>query len=116
MVLKLKYILKKELNELVGIFKKLYFHFVVLFSVLLLGASAFADPRSWWSIREITEISEDGFTAQFSGVKIICYALVTLILVAILNQPSVKKVIKTVVSIGIKKLQSSLKIIKVLLN
>ncbi|MBZ5751316.1 hypothetical protein [Metabacillus rhizolycopersici] len=101
---------------MVGIIKKLYFHFVVLFSVLFLGSSAFADPRSWWSIREVTEIRDGGFTAHFSGVKITCYALVTLIVVAILNQPSVKKSVKTMLKIGVKKLQLLLNTVKTLLN
>ncbi|PLR75250.1 hypothetical protein CU633_22125 [Bacillus sp. V3-13] len=87
------------------------------FSVILLCSSALADPRSWWSIREVTEIREGGFTAHFSWMKITCYALVTLILVAILNQPSVKKAVKTMLlKIGVKKLQLLLNTIKTLLN
>jgi len=104
------------LNVLIGIIKKLYFHFVVLFLVLFLGTSAFADPRSWWSIREVTEIHEDVFTSQFSGMKITCYALVALILVVILNQPSVKKAVKTMLKTGVKRLQILLNTIKTLLT
>lgn len=100
---------------MIGIIKKLYIHFVVFLLLLLLSSSAFADPRSWWSIREVTEIHEGGFTAHFSGMKISCYAIVSLIFVVILNQPSVKKEIKTVFKIGVKKLKLLLTTIKTLL-
>lgn len=51
-----------------------------------------------------------------SWEKVLIYALITLILVAILNQPSVKKIIKTILKIGVMKLQLLLKTIKTLVE
>jgi hypothetical protein len=87
-----------------------------LFLALFLGSNATVDPRSWWSLYNVEVLNNSTFTATMSLEKVVIYALITLILVAMLNQSSVKKVVKTVVKIGVKKLQSSLKIIKTLLN
>jgi Flp pilus assembly pilin Flp len=51
-----------------------------------------------------------------SGEKVVIYALITVMLVAILNQTAVRKIVKTMFKIGGKKLQLSLKAIKALLN
>lgn len=96
--------------------KKLYSHFVITFLVLFLGSSAFVDPRSWWSIHEIVETYKGGFSASLSGIKISYYALVSIILVLILNQPSIKKVIKNVLVIAVNKIKVCTNIIKTLLN
>lgn len=70
--------------------KKYYSHFVILFMVLVLSSSALVNPRSWWSIHKVVEVYDSGFVAQISVVKISFYALFTIILIAILNQPSIK--------------------------
>lgn len=77
--------------------KKLYLHFVIVFSVLFLSSSAFADPRDWWSIKKITGVFENRFTADYSWVKIGCYVMVALFIVLVANQPLIKMKIKTLV-------------------
>lgn len=79
---------------------------------LFLGSSAFTDPRSWWSIHEVVETYNDGFLAHISWVKTSFYALATLILVAILNQPFIKKAIKNVVSTGVNKIKAITNVVK----
>jgi len=101
---------------LVGVLKKLYLQFIALFSVLLLCSSAFVDPRSWWSIREITEFSADGFSSQFSWIKISCYALIVVTIVGILNIPLAKRAFKTIMKLGVIKLQLLLNNVRTLLN
>lgn len=101
--------------ELIDI-KKLYSHFVIVFLVLFLGSSALVDPRSWWSIHEVVETYNSGFSAHLSWIKISYYALVALILVSILNQPPIKKVIKKVLVIGFNKIKVCTNLIKTLLN
>lgn len=96
--------------------KNLYSQFVIVFLVLFLGSSAFIDPRSWWSIHEVVGTYNDGFLAHISWVKTSFYALVALILVAILNQPSIKKVIKNVFVIGVGKIKVITNCVKTLLN
>lgn len=96
--------------------KRLYCHFAIVFFVLFLGSSVFVDPRSWWSFYNVTFLDNNSFITKMSGQKIAFYALIALVLVAILNQPSVKKAIKTVLNVGVKKLQSSLNVIKNSLN
>lgn len=81
-------------NEVIDI-KKFYSHFVIIFLILVLSSSAFVDSRSWWSIHQVVEVYDDGFVVQFSWVKISFYAIYALILIAILNQPTVKHTIKS---------------------
>ncbi|MEC0345435.1 hypothetical protein [Peribacillus frigoritolerans] len=96
--------------------KSLYSHFVIVFLVLFLGSSGYVDPRSWWSLYNVKILDNSTFIAQMSWEKVMIYALITLILVAILNQPSVKKIIKTILKIGVMKLQLLFKTIKTLVN
>lgn len=84
--------------------------------MLFLGSSALVDPRSWWSIHEVVETYDNGFLAGLSWAKISYYALVSLILVLFLNQPSVKKVIKNVLFISLNKMKVFTSAIKTLLN
>lgn len=94
--------------------KKLYSHFVIVFIVIFLSSSALVDPRSWWSIHEVVETYNDGFLARISLVKVSYYALVSLIVVAILNQPSVKKAIKSTLILSFNKIKIFTNIIKTL--
>jgi hypothetical protein len=96
--------------------KKLYSQFVIVFLVLFLGSSAFVDPRSWWSIHEVVETYNDGFITHLSWIKTSFYSLAALILVAILNQPSIKKGIKNVFVIGVNKIKAITNVVKTLLN
>lgn len=84
--------------------------------MLFISSSAFVDPRSWLSIHQVVETYNDGFTAHISLVKVGYYALVSLILIAILNQPSVKKAIKNVSVAGFNKIKVLPNVIKTILN
>ena len=83
---------------------------------MFLGSSAFVDPRSWWSIHEVVETYDDSFSAHLSWIKISYYAVVALIVVSILNQPSIKKSIKNVLNKSLHKLNVLTNIFKTLLN
>lgn len=87
-----------------------------MFLVLFLGSNGFVDPRSWWSLYNVKILDNSTFIAQMSWEKVVIYALFTLILLAILNQPSVKKIIKTILKIGVMKLQLLFKTISTLVN
>jgi hypothetical protein len=85
--------------------KNLYTHFVIVFVILFLSSNFFVDPRSWWSLYNVEILDKSSSIINFSWVKIVIYALITLIFVAFLNQQSVKKIVKTMLKIGFMKFQ-----------
>lgn len=76
--------------------KSTYVIFTGIFLVLFLTSSAFAHPMSWWSILKITEVHSNGFSATYSGIKILSYAVLSLVIAIFINQSSIKETLKRI--------------------
>lgn len=74
--------------------KSTYIIFISVFLILFLTSSAFVNPMNWWSLHKITEITNNGFTASFSGIKILSYAVLSLIIALFIKQSSLKQTLK----------------------
>jgi hypothetical protein len=74
--------------------KSIYLICLTVFLTLFLVSSGFAHPRSWWSIHKITEYHQDGFSATFSTIKILSYALLSLVIAIFINHIFTKDSLK----------------------
>jgi len=80
-------------------FKSTYIIFTSVFLILFLTSSMFAHPMSWWSIHKITEVHYNGFTATYSGMKILSYAVLSLVIAIFINQSSIKETLKRIIKL-----------------